>query len=591
MTRLNLDEALAQALAQGDGAGVRPDSAVGGGSASVILQLIEQANDIQAQKLRKVAPLLKKAVAKLRGGDARSAGKLCVEAMSIDPENAVATHVAAIAMGEMGALRLAFDLYERAIALDPDEPEIYHNLGLAAWGLEEFQIAEQFFRIFAAMTTHSALAANNLGGAVRDQGRYEEAIDILRDAIGQTPEDPNLWNTLGTVLVETGDDETALTFYNEALRLQPSLNRAQHNAAMALHSLGEPEQAVEAFDKALAITTNDKEGVYTRYSRSHSLLACGRLAEGWAEHESRLDRRFKRCVQFDVPVQRWSGESFEGKNLLLIGEQGLGDEILFLSAAPDLIEALGPNGKLTIVAERRFVELLQRSFPMANVFHHFTVTVNGQTIRGAPAIKDFSDFDFYAPMASVLQVLRPDLASFEHQQIGFLKPDPARVADFRARLDAAGAGPKAGFLWRSILMTPKRKRFYAPLESWRPALEAFSGTWVPMQYGECASDIAQLREWGLPILTFDDLDMKDDLDGVAALSAALDLIVGPPNATTNIAAGAGTEAWMLGETSSWTRLGTNKLPWYPRSKFFSANPREGWGPALEALRQDLSTFR
>jgi len=226
------------------------------------------------------------------------------------------------------------------------------------------------------------------------------------------------------------------------------------------------------------------------------------------------------------------------------------------------------------------------------VHQHLTVSCNGMNIRGAPTIKDYTGFDFLLPMASMLKVLRPDLQSFANQQVGFIKPDPARVADFKARLNDAGAGPKAGILWRSILMTPKRKRFYAPLDSWRPAFDAFPGMLVPMQYGECADEIAQMRDWGLPLLSFDDLDMKDDLDGVAALSAALDLVVGPPNATTNIAAGVGAPVALLGEVGSWTRLGDpEKLPWYPRSKFFAADPSKGWAPALEGLRDDLANFK
>jgi hypothetical protein len=36
-----------------------------------------------------------------------------------------------------------------------------------------------------------------------------------------------------------------------------------------------------------------------------------------------------------------------------------------------------------------------------------------------------------------------------------------------------------------------------------------------------------------------DLDLKDALDDVAALTCALDLVIGPANATTNIAGPAG----------------------------------------------------
>ena len=47
--------------------------------------------------------------------------------------------------------------------------------------------------------------------------------------------------------------------------------------------------------------------------------------------------------------------------------QGVGDEVLFANIIPDLVERLGPAGRLTIAVEPRLVALFSRAFPTATV--------------------------------------------------------------------------------------------------------------------------------------------------------------------------------------------------------------------------------
>ncbi|MFX7820731.1 flagellar protein FlbA, partial [Acinetobacter baumannii] len=85
--------------------------------------------------------------------------------------------------------------------------------------------------------------------------------------------------------------------------------------------------------------------------------------------------------------------------LLVMGEQGLGDEVLFASIVPDLIEAVGPSGHVTLAAEYRLVPLLARSFPAATVGEHGTLRVDHHTVR-APrfmAEADMGAVDLWTP--------------------------------------------------------------------------------------------------------------------------------------------------------------------------------------------------
>ena len=79
-------------------------------------------------------------------------------------------------------------------------------------------------------------------------------------------------------------------------------------------------------------------------ARSTILMALGRIGEGWDEYEARMHPQFNDRTQFMIDRPRWEpGMNLAGKSLLVVGEQGLGDEVLFANTLPDVLEALGPQ--------------------------------------------------------------------------------------------------------------------------------------------------------------------------------------------------------------------------------------------------------
>ena len=61
----------------------------------------------------------------------------------------------------------------------------------------------------------------------------------------------------------------------------------------------------------------------------------------------------------------WTGSRLEGKNILVYAEQGVGDEVMFASCIPDLMEEA--PGKLLLECSPRLEPLFGRSFPGVEV--------------------------------------------------------------------------------------------------------------------------------------------------------------------------------------------------------------------------------
>ncbi len=568
MTPRSLAQSSASAAALG---AVAPNATTETDDAASGAALAKLEGAIAELKALAVVPMLRRAVEALRAGDPQTGAEWALKALHQDERSGMGWYVLAVARERAGDFTNSLKCYQSALALLPDQSEVANDLGRLAFRMGMKDVAEQLFRRYLATHPDSLEALNNLACAIRDQGRGADAIEILKTAIHANPTDPLLWNTLGTVVCEQGDVTTAITFYEEALRFDPRFAKARYNRGNARLALGELDGALVDCEAAMLDATAEDDRLMMRLARSTIAIAQGRLGDGWDDYEARLDPNFAGATLFLINAPRWTpGADLAGKTLVLMGEQGLGDEVLFANMLPDVLDALGPDGRLVLAVEPRLTPLFQRSFPTVEVLGHATYAVQGRTYRGAPALDGRRDIDLWAPLASPLRQFRRDLASFPTDRVGYLKPAPSRVAHWRRELAVAGDGRKVGVLWKSMKLDSGRQRYYSPFELWAPVLRTPGCAFVNIQYGDCEAEIAWAeRELGVRLWTPEGIDLKNDLDDVAALCAALDLTLGFANATSNIAAACGAPTWIVSVPGAWTRLGTpDRMPWYPQARIF-----------------------
>ena len=536
---------------------------------------------------------LKRAIQKWRRGDQVSATQWALRATEADENNSKAFHVLAMGLERMGHLHKALLTYERAFELDPEDPELLINLGLTAWNLKLTEGAAKMFQLYIAACPDSPLGYNNLGSVLCDLGHPDQGIETLRDALNRMPHEAILWNALATVLAEEGRADESLVFYNEAARLQPDFARAYHNLGYAYQHLGRLEEALENYDEALNHAVDPTERRETSHSRSICLIGAGRLEDGFRAYEIRNDPRFRAYLHHMIDAPQWQGEDFAGKKLLLVGEQGLGDEFMFANILPDVQKAVGATGKLQICVDPRLVPLFQRSFPAAEVGTYDDRTLmdkdGNKALRLVPFASKDNLPDLWAPMGSALQYYRKSLADFRHE--AFLIPDADRVASFRDQLAAMGPEKKVGLCWRSMMLGAKRAKYFSPIDAWGPILQTPGVTFINLQYGDCAAEIARAQElFGITIHQIEGLDLRDDIDGSAALCAALDLVISAPTAAAATAASVGTKTWFLTAGRTWPQLGTAEYPWYADTRVFWPEKFGDWNMLMPDVADELEVF-
>lgn len=538
--------------------------------------------------------LVRRAVEADRKKNFALAAQLATDAAAADADNTQAWRLLAVFQEKLGDYGAALEAYERALSLTPDDAGLARDIARLASLLNLHELAERFLLRGRRQDPASLEIVNDLAYAYCAQSRFPAAIELLSTTLTDNPGSGLLWNTLGCVLFESGQAAQSLVFFDEAIRLQGDLHTAYFNRANARKAVADVRGALEDCDRAIALGADSlAQNAMYRYARSNLLLTAGEVGPGWDAYAVRNEEAYPDYVHHTLAGPLWvPGERLAGRRVLVVGEQGLGDEILFANLLADVAQEIGESGQMSVAVEPRLVTLFQRSFETAKVVTYDTRREGVKTIRDVPDIAAGA-YDAWARMGDFLGRHRRNVGDFPKRPTGFLKADPLKVDRWRKVLADMGPGPKVGVIWRSLVMTSQRQKFYPPLDQWAPVFGAPGVTFINLQIGDCADELRAIAsDFGADIRMPPGIDLRVDLDELAALSRALDLVVGPATATTNVSAAVGAPTWFLTTPDAWPRLGTDAFPWYPQARAFTGDQSYDWTKVMAeagaALRAEFA---
>lgn len=501
------------------------------------------------------------------------------------PKHSGAWRTLGLILQEAGRTLEAFEAYERALGLNPNDLDIALALSHAASRLGMKDEALALASYFAQSRPGDMAGISAQCTALLALGRVQEAHDLAVQALGAAPQEAERWQLAGKTARASGGLEQAAQALQEALNLKPNDPRIQYDLAWTLADMGDLDQALGLAEQALAGQTDPEAHATTAFLRATILLAMGDLTAGWDAYRVRHDLALPSAAVFDLDLPRWDGQSdLAGRALVVMAEQGLGDEIAFMGMIPDLLERLGPTGQLTLCADQRLKGLIERSWPQVTAVGHQT---QAQLSRRHRSPSEPVEGEMWLPLGDLLPLLRSSLADFD-RPAGFLTADPAQVAHWRAWLETLPDGTKTGVTWRSHKMGDERGRNFAPLSAWQPIFTKPGLTFINLQYGDTTDECAQIAtQFGVTVHQAPGLDLFNDLEGLAALSAALEIGIGFSNASTNLLGSVGTPLHLLTPPASWPTLGQSRYPWYPGTQVHEAKVYGDWIGLMEKVASTL----
>jgi tetratricopeptide (TPR) repeat protein len=534
------------------------------------------------------------------------------EIISLNPDQASSYYNLGNALKDQGKLEEAIEAYNKALVLKPDYEAANINLGVAIqnwrtiseprYKFEDVIEANKKVLTFAHANAETlfnegqilhalnkwddaialygkAIAINpdypqahlNMGIALTHQDKFEEAIEAYNKALLHKPDYAEAYARLGIPLIGQGKLTQAIKAFKKAIALKPDDAEIYCNMGIALKNQGKLEDAIEAYKKALAIKPD-----YADVHRNLGLefLKIGRISEGLEEYEWRWKTKDGSKMQRHFSQPLWDGrKSLKGKKILLWCEQGVGDMINWSYCLPFIASQAE---HCILECQKKLVPLLARSFPNVEVKHEN---------RSLDAER--YDFDYHLPMGSLYRHCITKLP-LDFKVDAYLVPDPVRVNFWRKRLHSIGKGPYVGISWKSGNMGSSRLPNYASISELSPILTLPDITFINLQYIDFEDDLAKIqKDLGVIVHNFDDLDHYDNLDEVAALSAALDVVVSVTSAVPIITAGVGT----CTKLASWRQSSFNNIlnsPLGPSLDKFFRNTSEPWGNVFELIAKDIN---
>lgn len=414
-----------------------------------------------------------------------------------------------------------------------------------------------------------AMAEHYLGVLDMQEGRPGEGEARIRAALAMRDDVPDFHNNLGLCLRAQSRFAEAVAAYRRALDLNPCHAPAWSNLGLDLHKLGRYTDAVDAFNRALALEPNLAQA---HFSRALVLLTQGDYIQGWKEYEWRT-----KCPEYAGAYRLppmpgnpppWRGEPLNGKNLLLLAEQGIGDTIQFIRYARALADQ---NTRVNLyVRKGNVAEFLRSASGLSDVYD------GSATI---PA------HDYYCPLLSLPRLCGTDTPTSIPASIPYLFAPSDRREHWRARLGELHDKIKIGLCWAGSPTNPDDLNRSCLLSVLAPLFDLPGISWISLQLGPAREQIHALRapvqDWG------DDLASYSD---TAALMSELDLIISVDTSIAHASGALGLPVWIMLPHIPDFRwlLKREESPWYPTARLFRQDTVGDWSNVVAAMRSVLS---
>jgi hypothetical protein len=323
----------------------------------------------------------------------------------------------------------------------------------------------------------------------------------------------------------TGKRAAERAWVKRSTILSPRHPRFRTSLGISMMQDQDIEAAHAAFDEALQYSPNFATA---RYNRAIIELEAMHFSRGWSDYEARFSHASTPGTWRDFPCSEWDGTSPVDGKLLVWAEQSVTTQILFLSVLPEI----NPPGGLIVDVASELVPLLRRSLPNAEIV--------GTTSPSSPRLFQ-DDIAAHIPMGRLCGYRRQSLAAFTNLKTNFLEADAERAIDLM--LDVVKPEKRTiGIAWRPFGASDPK----LTLDILEPVLRIPNVTWVSLENPNAHSEIEAFgARTGIHITKDHGVDGSNDMDGLATLTMACDLVLAVDKPIAHLAGALGRTVWTL----------------------------------------------
>ena len=441
----------------------------------------------------------------------------------------------------------------------------FNTLGLILISLKKYDEAKKSFLEGIRIDPKYIASYNNLGHCYTLVNDKDNALKIFKKGLTIDPNSSEVINNLANYYNNNGEYEKALKYYFNALKSNKKNSSIISNIAIAYFNLGNETKAEKFSKKSYLLNPNDD---LIKKAYSMLLLKQQKYKEAWKIFDGRLkleEFSFKNTKHYNVKNRLWNNDKLLKKNskILIVKEQGIGDEILYSSIYADLLEQ---HPKTIFESDERLISLFDYSFNQnkKNKFYPYGTFSSD--------IKKLENFETVMYAGSLGRHFRNKISDFPKKK--FLLVSKKNIEKIKIKLNHLSK-IKIGISWRS------KREHYGEFKSINlplllPILRIKNIDFINLQYGDTTNEIKSFNmKEKTNIQTIKGIDLFNDFESIASLLSNLDLFISVSNSTVHLAGSLGVPTWLMKPINHATffywNQPTDQTPWYSSIKIFSSS--------------------
>jgi tetratricopeptide (TPR) repeat protein len=465
--------------------------------------------------------------------------------------------------------------YKAAVELDENSAEAWFQSGMVLMELEEYNSALESFNKAININDNYFEAWLNKGVSLNLQRKYKEANDTFNYLNIIYSNNKYVLTNIGVTLTNLNKSDESITYFDKAIELDKAFAEAYANKGEALNILKNYEEAKKNFYIAFEIQ-NDMPFAHNNFAFTRFMLKDYEFA--WKEYEWRWQMDSMVKTRFLTNKPTWDGVE-KRINLLIWGEQGIGEQILFSSILNDISHSKNLN--ITVLLNDKLLSIFQSSFP--NIKFYDRNIDKGKLV-----------FDEHISIGDLGKFYRNSLKKFENVKFPYLKLNcEKKVPIFEENEIKENKRLICGISWNSVGKNFGKEKSI-PLDQLIPLLEIINIDWVNLQYNVNDIDNTLISSKKIKFRKLNNNDVYNNIENLARCINNCDLIVTCSNSTAHMAGALNKTTLLIlpyqrGRLFYWDTV-NNKSLWYPSIEIFNQETVENWHQPIQQIKNKLNTI-
>tara|TARA_Y100001970_G_C14207239_1_gene844796 strand:- start:534 stop:2324 length:1791 start_codon:yes stop_codon:yes gene_type:complete len=416
--------------------------------------------------------------------------KLIKKAIVLNNKEVFGLNILGLIYIKINKLEEAIKIFEKAILINDKYFDSFNNLGKCYIDKENLNLAFYYFKQAHRINKNSELPIINIGNVLSLKDKYISAIGFYFKALDINPKNNLIYTNIAITYCRLKDFAQATKYYNKAIKVDPEKYNLNLSYAYLLLNKKKFKEAWDLFESRIETEKVKNKNIY---------------------HEVIKDK-----INLDYKIEK-------NDKILIVKEQGVGDEILFSSIYNDLLKV---NKDVKIESDKRLLKIYERSFGK-NIFFPY-----GYFSSSKNKIKNF-DKIFYA--GSLTKHFRKKIENFQSEP--YLISDEKNDQKFKNILKKFKTNKKIGISWKSVVNIYGRLKSLH-IDDFRPIFKTDRSI-INLQYGNVLHELDEFKKRGFEIYNFKNIDLFNDFDSTLSILKNLDLFVTVSNSTAHIAGALG----------------------------------------------------